>query len=82
MEHQTRRMLLKYLTKEYNKILNYNESQSSSVANDPKSSLAPVMFSLNDLDITINKLNQGKGLDHVHSLHFKHAKSRFRNLLC
>ena len=40
------------------------------------------MFSLNDLEIAINKLNQGKGFDHVHSLHYKHAKSSFRNLTC
>ena len=40
------------------------------------------MFSLNDLDTAINELNQGKGFDHVHSLHLKHAKSGFRNLLC
>ena len=48
----------------------------------PKSCWVPVMFSLIDLDIAINKLNQGKGFDHVHSLHFKHAKSSFRNVLC
>ena len=65
-----------------NKILNDNECQSSSFANDPESGLDPVMFSLNDLDIAINKFNQGKGFDHVHSLHFKHVKSSFRNLLC
>ena len=51
------------------------------VANDHKSGLSPVMFSLNDLDIAINKLNHGKGFDHVHSLYFKHTKSSFRNLL-
>ena len=43
--------------KKYNKILKNNEYQSSSVANDPKSGWALVMFSLNDLDIVINKLN-------------------------
>ena len=58
----------------YNKILKVNECQSSSVANDPKSALAPVMFSLNDLGIAINKLNHGKRFDHVQSLHFKYAK--------
>ena len=75
-------MLLKYLTKKYNKILNDNECQSSFVANYPKSGCAPIMFSLNDLDIAINKLNQGEGFDHVHSLQLMHAKSSFRNLLC
>ena len=44
--------------KKYNKLLNDNECQSSTVANDPLSGFAPVMFSLNDLDIAINKLNQ------------------------
>ena len=58
---------MKNLTKKYNKILNNNECQSSSVANDPMCGWAPVMFSLNDLDIVINKLNQGKRFDHVHS---------------
>ena len=68
--------------KNYNKILNDSECQPSSVANDPKSSLAPVMFSLNDLDIATNKLVHGKGFDHVHSLNFKLAQSIFGNLVC
>ena len=45
----------------------------------PKSCLAPVMSSLNDLDVTINKLNRWKGFNHIHSLHLKHAKFSFRN---
>ena len=40
------------------------------------------MFSLNDLDTAINKLNLGKGYDRGHSLLFKHAKSSFINLIC
>ena len=39
---------------------------------------APIMFSLNDLDIAMKKLNQVKGFDHVHSLHLMYAKSIFR----
>ena len=74
-------IMLKNLKKKYNKILNDNEYQSSSVANDSKSGLTPIMFSLNDLDIAISKLNLGKGFDYVHSLHFKHPKSSFRKSL-
>ena len=48
----------------------------------PKSYLAPVIFSLYDLDTALNKFNLWKGLDHVHSLHLDQAKSSFRKLLC
>ena len=51
--------VVEIFNKKCNKLLNDSECQSSSVANDPNSGLAPVMFSLNDLDIAINKLNQG-----------------------
>ena len=46
---------------------------------DPKACLASVMSSMNDSDSATNKLNLGKGFNHVHSL--KHVKSGFRNLL-
>ena len=59
--------------KEFNKNLNDSKCESSSFAKDPKSGLAPVMSSLNSLDIAMNELNHGKVFDHVRSLDFKHA---------
>ena len=44
----------------YNKVLKDSECQSASVANDPKSCLAPVMVSPYEVDAAINKLNLGR----------------------
>ena len=59
--------------KNYNKVLNDSECQLSYFAYDPKSCLALIIFSLNDLATAINKVELGKCFYYINSLHLKYC---------
>ena len=68
--------------RKYKEVLDTSECQGHSVATDPMLRRTNFSFSLNDLDVAIERLNPCAGFDSVHTSHIKNSKRCYRNLLC
>ena len=66
----------------YRETLDNLECQSTEPINQSDGNSLPLLFTMRELGKAINRLNPGKGFDHIHTKHLKHTKPCFRNLLC